>query len=175
MTSHINIPPAERHTVRVFTLAVLLDDLHRLRADPAAIAAMLGTPEINPHYIDVFDVNDIAAIGLAQYLIDGNGVAEPQITADKPTLDAIRGPVLILTSGAASGTLTPSPQLTLIGTYAEDTPPIIFEPLPTDSASGLTGQGKAPMSDARIGGMVATIALIVLFAVTGLFIWIGAR
>ena len=171
----IHIPPTERHTVRVFTLAVAPDDLHRLRADPTAIAALLGTPTINPHYIDLFDVNDIAAIGLAQYLIDGNGVAEPQITADKPTLDAIRGPVLILTSGAATGTLTPAPNLTLIGTYAEDTPPIIFEPLPADSAKGLTAQGKPPMSDARIGGMVATVALIVLFAITGLMIWLGGR
>jgi hypothetical protein len=171
----IHIPATERHTVRVFTLAVPPDDLHRLRADPTAIAALLGLPTINPHYIDIFDMTDIAAIGLAQYLIDGNGVAQPQIQADKDRLDTIRGPVLILTSGAASGTLTPSPQLTLIGTYAEDTPKIIFEPLPADSAKGLTGQGKPPMSDARIGGMVATVALIVLFALTALFIWIGAR
>jgi hypothetical protein len=169
----IHIPPTERHTLRVFTLAVPPDDLHRLRSDPTAIAALLGTPTVNTHYIDIFDVKDIDAIGLAQYLIDGNGAAEPQITADKPTLDAIRGPVLILTSGAANGTLTPAPQLSLIGTYAEDTPPIIFEPLPTDSAKGLTGQGKAPMSDARAGGMVATVALIVLFAITGLMIWMA--
>ena len=169
----IHIPSTERHTVRVFTLAVPPDDLHRLRSDPAAIAALLGTATINPHYMDLFDVADVQAIGLAQYLIDGNGVAEPQIAADKPTLDAIRGPVLILTSGAATGTLTPAPQLSLIGTYAEDTPPIIFEPLPTDSAKGLTAQGKPPMSDARIGGMVATVALIVLFAITGLMIWLA--
>jgi hypothetical protein len=169
----LHIPPNERHTVRVFTLAVPPDDLHRLRADPAAIAALLGTPTVNPHYIDIFDVKDIDAIGLAQYLIDGNGVAEPQITADKDRLDAIRGPVLILTSGAATGTLTPAPNLTIIGTYAEDTPPIIFEPLPTESAKGLTGQGKPPMSDARIGGMVATVALILMFGLTVFVIWLA--
>ena len=32
---------------------------------------------------------------------------------------------------------------------------------------------KKPMSDARIGGMVATVALIVLFAITGLMIWLA--
>ena len=30
---------------------------------------------------------------------------------------------------------------------------------------------KKPMSDARIGGMVATVALIVIFAVTAFAIW----
>jgi hypothetical protein len=29
------------------------------------------------------------------------------------------------------------------------------------------------MSDARIGGMVATVALIVLFGITGLMIWLA--
>lgn len=33
---------------------------------------------------------------------------------------------------------------------------------------------KKPMSDARIGGMVATAALLVIFAVTGLFVWWGS-
>lgn len=30
---------------------------------------------------------------------------------------------------------------------------------------------KRPMSDARIGGMVAAAALVVIFAVTGLMVW----
>ena len=30
---------------------------------------------------------------------------------------------------------------------------------------------KRPPSDARIGGMVATAALVVIFAITGLMIW----
>ena len=30
---------------------------------------------------------------------------------------------------------------------------------------------KKPMSDARIGGMVATVALVVIFALTAFVIW----
>jgi hypothetical protein len=30
---------------------------------------------------------------------------------------------------------------------------------------------KKPMSDARIGGMVATVALVVIFALTAYVIW----
>ncbi len=33
---------------------------------------------------------------------------------------------------------------------------------------------KKPMSDARIGGMVATVALIVLFVLAGLVVWWGS-
>ena len=32
---------------------------------------------------------------------------------------------------------------------------------------------KAPKSDARIGGMVATIALVLIFVFTLVFIWIA--
>jgi hypothetical protein len=33
---------------------------------------------------------------------------------------------------------------------------------------------KRKMSDARIGGMVATVALLVIFAITGLVVWWGS-
>jgi hypothetical protein len=33
---------------------------------------------------------------------------------------------------------------------------------------------KRPMSDARIGGMVATVALVVIFVITGLVVWWGS-
>lgn len=169
----IHIPPTEHHTIRVFTLALPPEELIRLREDPVAVAALLGTSQTNPRFIDIFDVADLDTIGLAQYLIDGNGVAEAQIAADRAMLDAVRGPVLILASGAATGTLAPSAALTLIGTYAEDIPPVRFDPLPSPSAQGQTGQGKAPMSDARMGGIVATLTLIFMFAFTALVVWLA--
>lgn len=33
---------------------------------------------------------------------------------------------------------------------------------------------KKPMSDARIGGMVATVVLILLFIFVGIFVWMGS-
>ena len=33
---------------------------------------------------------------------------------------------------------------------------------------------KRPMSDARISGMVAAVALIVMFALAGLLVWMGS-
>ena len=33
---------------------------------------------------------------------------------------------------------------------------------------------KKPKSDARMSGMVATVALVVMFALLGLFVWMGS-
>ena len=33
---------------------------------------------------------------------------------------------------------------------------------------------KKPMSDARIGGMVATVVLILMFIFVGVFVWMGS-
>lgn len=42
------------------------------------------------------------------------------------------------------------------------------------SAKGDAMTEKPPMSDAKISGMVATVALIVMFALVGLFVWMGS-
>ena len=33
---------------------------------------------------------------------------------------------------------------------------------------------KRPMSDARIGGMVAAVVLVAMFAFVGVFVWMGS-
>ncbi|MEO5621317.1 MAG: hypothetical protein ABIQ85_10385, partial [Cypionkella sp.] len=64
-------------------------------------------------------------------------------------------------------------RLRLIGLYREDTPQIVFEPLPDAAATGEVPQGKPVWSNARIGGMVATAVLIFLAIFTVLFIWMA--
>jgi hypothetical protein len=181
--------PNERHTLRVFALdmtaaevAALRDTdtvlapgqvIPHLRAE--ATARLLGVP-VDVTQVDVFHTDDIEAIGLAAYLIEGNAVAETQIAADTDMLDAHRGYVLALRAQAFGGqaaTLTPAPQLRLMGTYTEETPPVRFEPLPSAAATGVLTGGRPPMSDARIGGMVATFVLVFLAALTTLMIWIA--
>jgi hypothetical protein len=60
-----------------------------------------------------------------------------------------------------------------MGTYAEVVPSVRFTPLPSQSARGVLAGGKPPMSDARMGGMVATVALLVMFGLTALVIWLA--
>ena len=181
------IPPNERHTLRVFALdmtptevALLRDTdaplppgqiIPPLRADAAA--RLLGVA-VDVTQIDLFHSDDIAAIGLAAYLIEGNSIAQAQIAADAGMLDICQGYLLTIRSQAFGGqaaVLSPDPRLRLLGTYAEDVPPVRFDPLPTPSATGVLGGGRPAMSDARMGGMVATVALILMFGLTAFVIW----
>ncbi len=183
----IPIPPNERHTLRVFALDMTLPEVAALRDANAllnpgqiippmradAAQRLLGAP-VDVAQVDVFHSDDVEAIGLAAYLIEGNAVAETQIAADAERLDAYRGCVLAIRSQAFGGQaamLHPDPRLRLMGTYTEESPPVRFDPLPSQAAQGVLGGGKPPMSDARIGGMVATAALIFLFALTAFVIW----
>ncbi|MFO1202422.1 MAG: hypothetical protein U1E58_07265 [Tabrizicola sp.] len=133
----LTIPAGDRHGVRVFSARLSAEELQRDKAD--LLARLLGDKDLDPAFIELFDVADLAGLGLAAYLADGMGAAEASLAADQPRLDAVTGPVLILLSKALHGrevTLTPDPRLTLIGTYAEDRPPVHFQPLPSSAAEG---------------------------------------
>jgi hypothetical protein len=185
----IPVPPKERHTLRVFALdmtaaevAVLWDTdavpepgqaMPYLRADAAVL--LLGVA-VDVTQMEVFHSDDVEAIGLAAYLTEGNAVSRAQIAADAGMLDDYRGYILTIRSQAFGGqaaVLRPDPKARLMGTYAEEVPPVRFDPLPAGSAKGVVAGGKRPMSDARMGGMVATVALILMFALTALLIWLA--
>ncbi|NUB44270.1 hypothetical protein GEU84_007740 [Fertoebacter nigrum] len=195
MTDALHVPRGERGILRVFVADLTLAEMAHMR-DPGPtpgaafsgddapqdshdpMAALLGLDHLDPDFVELFHSDDIAAIGLAAYLAEGNGVAADQIAADQARLDAVQGPLLIVFSAAFAGqpaTLRPDPRLTLIGAYAQETPPVRFEPLPDASARGVTDRPapRPPMSDARAGGMVATAALLVMFALVALVVWIA--
>ena len=52
-------------------------------------------------------------------------------------------------------------------------PPIQFETLPDAAAQGILTPRAQKYSNARMSGMVATVALIVMFALVGLLIWLA--
>ena len=180
------VPANERGQLRVFALAMTeaeVDDLRAPQLPPAsvnaaAIAKLLGTSFIDPQHVDLFHTDTIAALGLSAYLIEGCTIPDTQIMANKPQLDSYRGPVLIVRSpafGAKTATLQPIAKVTLLGSFTEEVPSIRFEPLPDASAKGiLTPNTKPPKSDARIGGMVATVVLILMFIFVGVFVWMGS-
>ncbi len=136
--TRIDIPAHDRDGVRVFTARLTPDDLQR---DKARLAVdLLGDPDIDPAFVEIFDLADLAGVGLAGYLTDGLGVPEAALATDRARLDGLQGPVLILLPKALHGrasTLTPDPRLTLQGSYVEDRPPVHFEPLPSAAARGV--------------------------------------
>ncbi|WP_306152476.1 hypothetical protein [Roseovarius sp. MMSF_3281] len=143
---------------------------------PWPLRDALGVEYLDSDFIELFDVANLEGLGLPQYMIDGLGVAEADVEEDRARLEAIRGKILVVVSsafGGFAGTLTPKSPLRWIGTYTEETAPVSFKPLPSESAKGTTG-GKAPPSDAAMSGRVASIALLVLFALVALVVWVAA-
>jgi len=121
---------------------------------------------------------DTAALGemsLEDYIRQGYDF-DPD-AADKAALADITGWVIFVMSRATDGaetTLDLSPGIRHITTIGTPMTLTAEAPLQSDAATGvLTPPTKKPMSDARMGGMVATAALLVLFLLTGLMIWIA--
>lgn len=175
MSLMLTIPAGERQVLRVFALDLPREQALELIGQPDVLAGLLGVA-VDPAGIEVFDVADLAGVGLVTYLIEGDGAAEAQIAADRARLAALSGFVMIVRSQAFAGhaaELRLDACLTPIGRYGEDVPVVQFEPLPNAAAVGLTGQGKPAMSDARIGGMVATAVLVLMFVFVAVFVWMA--
>lgn len=174
--TRLAISAHDRDGVRVFTAHLSPDELQRDKA--RLVAELLGDPDLDPAFVEIFDLADLAGVGLAGYLTDGLGVPEATLTADRARLEALTGPVLILLSKALHGrasTLTPDPRLTLVGTYAEVRPPVHFEPLPTAAAQGtLTPDLPIDRTPQRPSAALLLFgAALVLVAVVALWLALG--
>lgn len=183
MSETFQVSATERGVIRLFTINLSTDQIAgfyepRPNDAPTPLNAALGVAYLDNNFAEIFPVSDLTGLGLAGYMIEGLGVAQADITPMRSRLNSISGHVLILHSAAFGGsptTLRPTSPLKWIGTFVEEGAPVKFEPLPSDSASGTTdGQTvKAPKSDARVGGMIAMYALIFMFVLVGLMIWVA--
>jgi hypothetical protein len=132
----------------------------------------LGVDSLHSGFVELFEAELLAELGLAHYLTAGIGIPEEQIAPDKDRLDALRGLVLIVSSKAFHErpvTLRPDPRLTLIGSYTEDRPPVHFEPLPTAMAQGsltatppATPATRLPRSFLILGAALLITGLVAL-------------
>jgi len=185
MSDRFEIKANEHGVVRLFTVDTSAEppmmsierDWEADAEDPPwPLRDALGVEYLDSDFIELFDVEDLEGVGLPQYMIDGLGVSEADVAGDRARLEAINGLVLVVLSsafGGHAGTLTPKSPLRWIGTYTEDRAPVSFKPLPSESATGTTA-GKPPPSDAAMSGRVASIALLVLFLLVAVVIWVAA-
>jgi len=139
----------------------------------------LGAEWLDPEHVEVFDTSDLDGVGLAGYLREGHGVPAAQIDPIRARLDAQKGAVMVLSSRAVRGaaqTLTPRAPLRLLASLSEERPPVRFEPLPSEAAIGAIPESaaKPPRSAAAQSGLVALAALVVLFALVAVMLWIAA-
>lgn len=129
----------------------------------------LGATQLNPDYVECFDLADLDDLGLTGYMEQGLGIAPKDIAQDALQLGALKGPVLVVLSSAFGGTaqeLTPKAPLRWIGTYAEEGHAIAFEPLDSKAAQGsLTPAAPNTPANPHLTVLWAVLALPVLAAV----------
>ena len=170
----LSIPAHDRDGVRVFAARLTPDELQSDKS--RLVANLLGDPDLDPAYIEIFDLAELSGVGLAGYLTEGLGVPAPALAADRARLEALKGPVLILLSKALHGrkvTLTPDPRLTLVGTYAEDRPLVHFEPLPTTAAKGFLTPGLPSNLTPQSPTLAFLLLGLALALVAGVALWLA--
>lgn len=174
MTNHI-IPANEQPHIRVFAINRAPRDMAsalETRPRPDLARDLLNAAHINTKTTEIFPVSDLAGVGLTAYLAEGYAVEEDALAEDRAKLDALDGYVLLLFSdsfGGTEATLTPGPDVTLIGTYPEARANMAAHPIRTASAAPYTGPANAatPVTRRRSGSAVIVAALLVL----ALLIW----
>ncbi len=172
--TRLSIPAPDRNCVRVFSAALTPEEMQRGKGGLAP--ALLGDPNLDPAYVELFDIAELSDIGLAGYLSEGLGVPDAALDADRVRLDALKGPVLILLSKALHGrevTLTLDPRLALIGSYLEDRPPVHFEPLPTAAAQGVLTPPTLPAAPPQRPTLAFVLLGLALALVALVAVWLA--
>ena len=126
--------------------------------------------------VEIFPVSRIEPIGLSAYLADGHGIDPRELERASDKLGSLAGTIVVVSArafDAGSGKIEVKHPLSLVARFREAEAEI-GAPLPieTESAKGNLGGGspKKPMSDARIGGMVAMAVLLFLAVFVVVFV-----
>ncbi|WP_120502166.1 hypothetical protein [Roseovarius sp. EL26] len=172
MSDRFEISADEVGLVRLFQIDLPADQVEAFSDDLQKVQRALGATQLNTDYVEVFAVSDLTGLGLAGYMAEGLGIAKQDFAAERVRLDALEGHILVILSKAFEQTvqtLTPKVPLRWVGTYAEESANVTFEPLPDKSAQGVAPVAvKKTASNAAIQGRVATVVLIFL----ALFVWV---
>ncbi|MDX8354249.1 hypothetical protein [Cognatiyoonia sp. IB215182] len=170
----IEIPADDHGQIRVFATTDALPDAVRDKT-PEGLIAIFGVP-LDGTYVDIVKISDLGDMTLSAYITEGYDMKADAV--DKAAVDQIRGTAVLVLSRATGGqavTLKPGHGLRHVTTYSPVARITPLEALPDKSARDQvpTSPAKPQKSDARIGGMVAMYALLFMFALVGLMIWVG--
>lgn len=171
----LTIPALDHGKIRVFSYAGPLTDDLRAKT-PDALLRLFGGAPLNPDFIDIFEAAALNDMSIADYLQTGYDVTADAV--DASALQALSGVVVLIMSRAhadAETTLSLGPDVTHVTTIGDGATLRVDPPLHSDAADGVLDEPPAPkrMSDARQSGMVATVALLVMFALVAVMVWIG--
>lgn len=177
------VTATERGLIRLFAIDLPGDAVASFAARPGPNGAgwplceALGATDLDMAHVDVIDIADLEGVGLFAYMRDGLGIVEAQLGTDRARLDALTGHVLAIRSAAFAGTaqqLTIRPPLAFIGLWAEDRPPVRFDPIASESATGTLAGGGAPPARTQsphLTVLIAIVALPLILGIVGLIFW----
>lgn len=168
--------------VRVFQLAYQLKSEIGEPEDYTRLETAIGVKIVKQEDIQIVSEAALHDLGLAQFLMMGHGIVEDDIAPATAMLNALKGSVAIIRSGAFGPDAVTFPdtgEATWIATFNEQgTAPAPMTPLTSESAEGTMeaaeSPAKKPKSDARVGGMIATVALLLMGLLVWLMIWIAS-
>lgn len=171
MSDRLDIQPGEHGLVRVFTVELGLDEAEPLlENDAAALKSMTGAVALDADHIDLFDMNDLSGMPLADYLAEGHGIPEAELTPHRAQLDRVKGRVMVMRSAAFEGlgqVMKVTRPLRWIATFGETQDKVPLEKLRTEAAQGTIidppAEPPAPRPRLRAGWIVgAVVALVAL-------------
>ena len=171
----IDIPPNDHGAIYVFeVIGIPPADLGD-KTD-AALMAVFGPVVLNTDYVDVVAPDVLTDMTLPQFIRHGYDMPVADDVAEE--LRSLIGTAVLVMSAAFGGqdvVLDLPENMRLVTTLREKPAIKIIDPLNTASAEGTldTKPTKPPKSNARMSGMVATYALLAMFALVGLMIWMG--
>ena len=170
----VTVPANEHGVVRLFSLSMPAEDAQFLRDDPEALQSALGTGQLDPQGVEIFQISDLADVGLIGYLRDGVDAQEADLMRDGGKIAALAGWVMVVHSTAFDGnatTMKAAPALTLIGTYrqnAVDKAPINIT---SDAARPYTGSAPTTPPQPAKGGAGGAMVVIGVIVLAILIIW----
>lgn len=170
----LTIPANDHGQLRIFSLDFPPPDALRDKTIEGLAGAFGAT--LNPDFVDVIDLAALDDMSLIAYLKAGYDLTPDAV--DHAALSGLSGWVVLVMStafGEDAITLNLTSGLTHITTLGDAASLTALDPLTSDAAKGVATPPtpKPAKSDARIGGMVATVALLMMFALVGIMIWIG--
>lgn len=179
MSDILEIPSDEHGLVRVFTVDLSLDEAQLLLDDDArALQAMTGATALDPDHIDLFDMNDLSGMALADYLAEGHGIADEELAPIRAQIERVKGRVMVMRSAAferIGQQLRVTHPLRWIATFGEARDPVPLEKpraesaLPPEPAEAPAPPPPDPKARAVQPGLI--IGVVVAVAVLGVVLW----
>ena len=140
------------------------------------IAAIIGPVTLNLDFVDLITPAQRAEVALPDLIRQGYDL---QLSPTQATsLRVVPGVVVLIMSRAFGGKarqIALPDQTCTVMVLRDKTPISAPDKLTSDGSAGdMNGpQAKPRKSDARMSGMVATVALLVMFALVGLMVLVG--